>query len=50
MKRRSFISKAGVAAGATVAASTIGAPAIAQKPQRNGYRIQLATRLPWPRH
>ena len=43
MKRRSFISKAGVAAGATVAASTVAAPAIAQS------RKEMVIVSTWPR-
>ena len=43
MKRRSFISKAGVAAGATVAASTVAAPAIAQS------RKEMVIVSSWPR-
>lgn len=43
MKRRSFLSKAGVAAGATVAASTIAAPAIAQS------RKEMVIVSSWPR-
>ena len=42
MKRRSFISKAGVA-GATVAASTLAAPAIAQN------RKEMVIVSSWPR-
>ena len=47
MKRRSFISNAGVAAGATVAASTIGAPAIAQgiKSRRLNFLKSWAMRI-----
>ena len=43
MDRRSFIRKAGVGAGATAAATTLAAPAIAQQ------RIEMAMVSTWPR-
>ncbi len=43
MDRRSFIKKAGVGAGATAAATTLAAPAIAQQ------RIEMAMVSTWPR-
>ena len=43
MKRRDFITKAGLVGAGTVAASTLAAPAIAQD------RIEIAMVSTWPR-
>ena len=50
MKRRDFITKAGLVGAGTVAASTLAAPAIAQDRIEIAMVVNLAKRFSWPWH
>ncbi len=50
MKRRDFITKAGLGTAA-VAGATLAAPALAQEREKSSHlRVKLGKRLPWTRN